>query len=42
MYTVYHRDKSSTEWPEYAVKVVSAETIQKEGYVGAVMRYGHF
>lgn len=32
------REKSRLEWPEYAVKILSAETILREGYDGASIR----
>ena len=33
-----HRDKSKAAWPEYAVKVVSAEKIRQEGYEANIER----
>jgi serine/threonine protein kinase len=32
------RGRPRSEWPEYAVKIISAETMCKEGYKGSVVR----
>lgn len=32
------RGRPRSEWPEYAVKIVSADTMSKEGYKGSVVR----
>ena len=32
------RGRPRSEWPEYAVKIVSAETMNREGYRGSVVR----